>query len=186
MIYTETGWKIGILVFSKFSHFLYKSCPLYKGVNYTETDWNFGYFGYFWLFLRGWIIQKVAEIFRFSASFCTIHSIQLLFWYLQKVTEYFKISASFCISHTIYMWVWIIQKLTENEIISHFLYKSCSWYVGMIYTETDWICVHFLEKCMWFLLKGTLSLLAVQVGVPTLKKISSDLAGWWIFRTIFH
>ena len=25
-----------------------------------------------------------------------------------------------------------------------------------------------------------------MLGVPTLRKISSDLAGWWIFRTIFH
>ena len=24
------------------------------------------------------------------------------------------------------------------------------------------------------------------IGVPTLKDISSDLAGWWIFQTIFH
>ena len=24
------------------------------------------------------------------------------------------------------------------------------------------------------------------LGVPTIKKISSDLTGWWIFRTIFH
>lgn len=26
----------------------------------------------------------------------------------------------------------------------------------------------------------------VSNGVPTLKKISSDLTGWWTFRTIFH
>ena len=26
----------------------------------------------------------------------------------------------------------------------------------------------------------------MSLGVPTFKKISSDLAGWWIFRTIFH
>ena len=25
-----------------------------------------------------------------------------------------------------------------------------------------------------------------RLGVPTFKKISSDLAGWWKFRTIFH
>ena len=75
------------------------------------------------------------------------------------------------------MWVWNIQKLTENEIISYFLYKSCPWYVGVNYPETDWICVHFLEKVMWFLLKGALSLLAVQVHLW-----SRRLGLIWIFE----
>ena len=68
MTFTESDWIFKISKFQFFSQFLYESWPLYKGVNYTESDWKM----------------------RFSASFCINHALYMREWIIQKVTEIFQ------------------------------------------------------------------------------------------------
>ena len=49
--------------------------------------------------------------------------------------------------------------------------------------------IYLLDMIMPFILSNLIFIWGYsecRVGVPTLKRISSDLAGWFVFRTIFH
>ena len=66
--------------------------------------------------------------------------------------------------------------------VPHFLISY--WLPSLMYRHHE---LHFAQcLCKWKKPNDFRYIFLCRVGVPTLKKISSDLAGWLIFWTIVH
>ena len=99
-------------------------------------------------------------------------------WFAVENWQKFQFDSHFYSSLHLEIHPIFVAQIQANTVSTKYPINSIL-YSGEIYTI--WLLINF--GCYTF---GTHTIAHWTLGVPTLKIISSDLAGRWIFRTIFH